>query len=115
MGVYYSLAYGVALTDQFGEQLDNIPDELFGFGRAERMKKDSLVRSMPTEESPFIVLGVAVDEGASAGETWIEGKDTLKEIHERYLTLLQACPEHIRVQVEEEGLVPRLCVLAGDF
>lgn len=116
MGVYYSLAYGIALTDQFGGQHDEIPDDLFAFGKEnEENRALGVLRGMSTEEDRFLVLGVNVKEGPEDGETWVKGKDTLKTIHQQYLKNLAKCPPEIQKLVEDWGLVPRLCVLAGNF
>lgn len=115
MGVYYKLAYGIALTDQFGGERAEIPEALFDFGSNEENQQLGAVQSMPTEEFLFLVLGVSVNEGAEEGETWVEGKDTLKDIHEQYVKVLKECPAEIQTLVEEGGFVPRLCVLAGNF
>lgn len=121
MGVYYSLAYGVALTGQFGDKLKHIPQALFDFGRGPEDKDGGYhdhpeaIQSMPTEEGHFLVLGVDVNQGSDEGATWIEGEDTLKQIHAQYLELLGRCPEPVRALIQEHNLVPRLCVLAGNF
>lgn len=116
MGVYYKLAYGIALTDQFGGQLKEIPEALFDFGHeTEENESLDVIQSIPTEEDRFLVLGVPVKEGSKNGETWISGTDTLKEIHEQYLKTLRMCPAEVQKLVEDGGLIPRLCVLAGNF
>lgn len=116
MGVYYSLVYGVALTDQFGGKLKHIPEALFDFGvEEEATEKSKVIHAMPTSEDYFLALGVTVSEGSEAGVTWVEGNDALKAIHEQYLKVLELCPETVRNLISEHALVPRLCVLAGDF
>lgn len=116
MGVYFQLAYGVALTDQFGEKLRSIPQELMTFGQENEDNEElGVIQAMPTGGDYFLVLGVNVNQGAKEGETWTDGKDTLKEIHQQYLNVLARCPAHVQRLIEDGGLVPRLCVLAGNF
>jgi hypothetical protein len=120
MGVYYSLAYGVALTDQFGGKLKTIPQELFEFAKGpvdygSKCEVTDAVQSMPTCEDHAMVLGVNVPQGPVDGVTWTEGRDTLADLHQAYLAGLQRCPMAIQQQIQDLNLVPRLCVLAGDF
>jgi hypothetical protein len=120
MAVYYSLAYGVALTDQFGEKLEAIPQELFDFAKGpvnygSECEVDDAIQSMPTAGDYAMVLGVNVPQGPDDGVTWAEESDALADIHQAYLAGLQRCPAAIQQQIQELNLAPRLCVLAGNF
>jgi hypothetical protein len=116
LGVYYSLAYGIALTNQFGRKLKTTPQALMDFAvEQDESNNADFIQSMPSGEGPFLVFGVHVNEGAKEGETWVEGIDTLKDIHHRYLEVLNKAPPSVQALVNDTGLVPRLCVLAGNF
>ena len=120
MGVSARLAYGLILTDDFGGQLDEIPDELFEFGRGtpdedEYYEVDrEFIVDQTTCESPALVLGVKVPTGPQ-GWTWMPGEEPLGEVHEKYLAVLAKCHAQIQALVASLDQTPRLHVLAGEI
>lgn len=114
MAVYSCMAYGIELTEEFGDKLSHIPQELYEYAVGTEDEQDEgfdepeTIVSSPTAEGNWAVFGVGV-----GGISWDPDHDHLKDVHDAYLANLAKAPKHIQDMIKALDRKPYLCVLAG--
>lgn len=122
MGVYATLKYGIALTDQFGGRSKDVPKELFDFAsnfEPYETEPPNGIVWMDSDEGPALVVGVGVAtwDGDCYGNGWkkfeknafsLENPEDARALHQSYLEALQQLPEAMRALALKIGRKPRL-------
>ena len=120
MAIDASLAYGIALTDEFGGRFDYVPEALFDFaadfehyGGPTAKKPPKGFTYMGTVEDPIIVLGVNVPTGDKGFS--LDDAAAVDAIHKEFLAALAGLPEEMRLLAESMQHTPRLELMYGHY
>lgn len=123
MGISASVAYGIALTDDFGNRLSHIPSALYDFasdfdpyGDDGDDEPPESIAWTSTDDDCALVLGVYVsvyDEDRAQSGLSLGDPAAVALVHEEFLKALSSLPEDMRALVDSLDQTPRLCLLCG--